>query len=860
MKDPDSSPSTEKYALSMHMAHAWFPCFMAEVYLTVEVFTLYTLTSTMIVYRNDKMVHRQPTSLLKVVKTLLHWTDTSEKESTDTRGNTGSHHDREVLYQHLVDHAGVGIATTDIRGRFTFVNEALCTMIGYSQEELLGQPFPTFLHPDDRKDILKIFWDAWKYPMRKPRIEFRVRHKAGHYVDLYSCPTLTLHKGEIIRFNAIILDISKRKRIEKKLKESEEKYRVLYEYAGDAVFTCDCYGNLIDINKIACEHLGLQKEELVGTSIIECGIIHIQDRDLFQSIIQQLIEGNPPIKHDIRFKLTNGTYALEEVTATGVYKEGMVIAITFICRDITQQQQLMNALRDSVEFSSGLLNNAPNPILVINADCSIRYVNPALESLTGYSFGHVVGTSSPFPWWTDHSPDAEQYMEEALEKGIYKVEKLFQKKNGNNFWVEVTTVPVYIEGELKYSIANWVDITDRKNMEHEIRTHAQELKKRVAKRTKEVKDSEKKFRHLIEYANDAIFIADTHGTIIEVNKKSCEFTGYTREELLSKKLIDFVKSSEREKNRKMFAQVEEGISTENFETTLIRKDGTAMTILLNMVMSEFSGERIIQGIARDITQRKIMEKERESYIKALEKLNEKLAEADKLKTQFLATMSHELRTPLNSIIGFTDIILAGMSGPISEEVREQLEIVSGSSKHLLNLINDILDLSRIESGKLELILTTFTLEDIIQEVVRIHSPMAKEKSLQLSYDLQPGLPSITNDKTRIKQILMNLVNNAIKYTHEGSVSLEARLSRNNQLVHITVRDTGIGISQENVKDIFQAFKQLDSGSTRRYEGAGLGLYLSKKLVDLLGGEISVESEKNKGSVFVVSFPVSYEKS
>jgi PAS domain S-box-containing protein len=451
-------------------------------------------------------------------------------------------------------------------------------------------------------------------------------------------------------------------------------------------------------------------------------------------------------------------------------------------------------------------------------------------------------------------------MKEALEEGISKVEKLFQKKNGDNFWVEVTTVPVHINGKLKYSISNWVDITDRKNMENKIRTYTQELEKRVAERTKEVRASEKKFRHLIEYANDAIFIADIHGNIIEVNKKSCEFTRYTRKEILSKKLIDFVHPSETEKNRKMFARVEQGESTENFETTLVRKDGTTMTILLNMVMSEFSGEQVIQGIARDITQRKIMEKERESYIMALEKLNEKLAEADKLKTQFLATMSHELRTPLNSIIGFTDIILAGMSGPISQEVREQLEIVSGSSKHLLNLINDILDLSRIESGRLELTVTTFTLEDIIQEVVKIHSPMAKEKSLQISYDIQPDLPPITNDKTRIKQILMNLVNNAIKYTQEGSVNLEAHLSRNNHLVLIMVKDTGIGISQENVKDIFQAFKQLDSGSTRRYEGAGLGLYLSKKLVDLLGGEISVKSEKHKGSVFTVSFPVTHGKS
>jgi PAS domain S-box-containing protein len=450
-----------------------------------------------------------------------------------------------------------------------------------------------------------------------------------------------------------------------------------------------------------------------------------------------------------------------------------------------------------------------------------------------------------------------KYLKEALDEGTSRLEKLYRKKNGDNFWVEVTAVPVHSAGELKYTIISWVDITDRKEMEDKIQTYTRDLENLVEKRTQEVMESERKYSHLIEYANDAIFIADRHGNIKDVNKKSSEFTGYSREELLSKRLIDFIPTSEIEINRKMFSQVEKGNSIENFETTIIREDGTTMTILLNMIMSEYSGEIVIQGIARDITQRKMLEKERESYINALEMLNYKLAEADKLKTQFLATMSHELRTPLNSIIGFTDIILAGMSGPISQEVKEQLEIVSSSSKHLLNLINDILDLSRIESGKLEILPTAFTLEEVLEEVIRIHSPMAKEKSLTLTCTIQENLPPITNDKTRIKQIIMNLVNNAIKYTHEGSVTLRGDLSRNNHLVLVSVTDTGIGIGKEDVKDIFQAFKQLDSSSTRRYEGAGLGLYLSKKLVDILGGDIRVESVQGKGSVFTVSFPVTY---
>lgn len=210
-------------------------------------------------------------------------------------------------------------------------------------------------------------------------------------------------------------------------------------------------------------------------------------------------------------------------------------------------------------------------------------------------------------------------------------------------------------------------------------------------------------------------------------------------------------------------------------------------------------------------------------------------------------MSHELRTPLNSIIGFTGILIQRLVGPLSDEQDKQLHMVYDSAKHLLELINDVLDISKIEAGQLTVSSERFNLKNAIDKVVQSARPLADKKGLALSADIASDLGEILSDQRRVEQILLNLLSNAIKFTEQGSVRVTAQLKEGRTM--ISVIDTGIGIKQEDMGILFNAFRQIETGLTRKYEGTGLGLSISKKLASLLGGDIEVESQWGKGSAF-----------
>ncbi len=385
--------------------------------------------------------------------------------------------------------------------------------------------------------------------------------------------------------------------------------------------------------------------------------------------------------------------------------------------------------------------------------------------------------------------------------------------------------------------------------------------------------SEEHYRSLFEGVPVGLYRTTPEGQITDANSAFVQMIGHPdRESLLAVDVTDLYVNPE---DRKQWqALMERQRLVRDFEVQVRRHDGTVMWAQSNTrsVRNDDGAVLYYEGSMEDITERKRTEEELNKHRDHLEELvtertkeletkaaelkdaNIRLQEADRLKSVFLASMSHELRTPLNSIIGFTGVILQGLSGEINEEQRKQLTMVRNSSHHLLSLISEILDIAKIEAGRVEPSLEEFELDLLVREVANSFAPVVSKKGLELEENVPKGI-TLFSDRRRVKQILMNFVGNAVKFTEEGNVKVTVRITDTE--VETSITDTGPGIKEENMHKLFQPFQQVDVSLTKKHEGTGLGLYLSQKLAHLLQGDVWAKSEFGKGSEFSFRIPLRF---
>lgn len=508
--------------------------------------------------------------------------------------------------------------------------------------------------------------------------------------------------------------------------------------------------------------------------------------------------------------------------------------------DISERRLIADRLAESERKYRELVELANSIILRWNSDGRITLLNDFGQKFFGYSSDeilgrHVIGTIVPPT--ESGGRDLRQLMEEicAAPETFEQNVNENMRRNGERVWIAWTNRIVRDpQGQVVEFLSIGTDITERTLAE-------------AARR-----ESEARYRKLFECAPDGIVIADPDSVYLDANASMCRMLGYEREELVGLHATDIVAPVEVTAIEPALHEIKTR-SEHHREWRFRRKDGTTFEA---EVIASLMPDGNLLGMVRDVSERKIAEAEREKRHRA--------EAADRIKSAFLATMSHELRTPLNSILGFTGIILQGLAGPLNPEQAKQLDMVRTSARHLLALVNDVLDISKIEAGQLEVARGPFDLRQSITKVLALVAPQAEAKHLALHVQLAPELGQAVSDERRFEQILLNLLSNGIKFTERGAVTLTADLITGNgepelpagtPVIRLRVSDTGMGIKPEDVTTLFQPFRQLDSGLSRKHEGTGLGLVICHRLAVLLGGSIRVESEWGVGSVFSVTLPV-----
>jgi PAS domain S-box-containing protein len=754
-----------------------------------------------------------------------------EIDTTEKRRFESELIEAEKKYRELFENAVIGAYRTTPDGKIIDVNPAFVKMFGAKDKFEILQMKASDLYADPRDR--EIFIRALEISDSISNFENRLKRLDGKEIIVREHVRAVKDPlGNVIFYEGMIEDITEQKKAEEKLKESEEKYRTLVEgsLAGTYIFQDGKFkfvsGQILSI-------FGFTPQEVLNTrKILE--IVHPEDRKKVIKLFISNLKGDIS-KSGFQFRIIkkNGEIAWVEVLNNLINYEGKP-ALLGTMLDITDRIKAEQRNR----IMSQLLLSLNDAVVLTDENGNILEVNDAFCRITGYSKDEVIGKNPRILKSGFH--DANFYKEmwdSILTKGYWKGEIINKKKNGEFYFalLSISSIKDEVHG-LTYYLGIQSDITERKKAEEQIRYQA----------------------NLLENVNDAIIAADLNYRITSWNKAAEKMYGYKAEEVIGKEISEVVKVEFPGLTREQVRQILQEKGFWQGEAIHYNRFGEKIYVSSSLsIIRDINGNPIgTVGINRDITEQKKAEEKLKLYAEQLEIANAQLQELNKLKSEFLANTSHELRTPLNSIIGFLNLIKEGLYES-KEEMMQFVDNALMSARHLLNIINDILDIAKIEAGKLELTIEDVEVSELLQEVWTLSHVQAEQKKLEYRM-IYPEKPIfIRGDRNRLKQILLNLIGNSIKFTHKGGITVKAEVFEEKGHCQFSVIDTGIGISKEKQAKLFQKFVQADGTTTRKYGGTGLGLAITKSLVEMMGGVIELFSEgEGKGTTVTFTIPLS----
>lgn len=547
-----------------------------------------------------------------------------------------------------------------------------------------------------------------------------------------------------------------------------------------------------------------------------------------------------------------GVLSVQSTHKEGVFHEDDLRLLTTIAANVStaiQNARLFDEIRSQKTFYEALIQTSPAAIVILDNQNMVTSWNPAAERVFGYTPSEAAGKFIiDLVSDAGSRPEAIAFSNQVIEgKAVHSFVQRC-RKDGSELDLELFAVPVFFEEKRAGTFAIYHDITELK--------HAQAA----------IQESQRQLADIIDFLPDATLVIDRSGKVIAWNRAIEEMTGIKAEEILKKGnyeyalpfygerrpiLIDLVLTPREEFEKEQYAKIKREGETLTGETFTPNLWSGARYLFATATPLHDSAGKIVGAIEtiRDITDRKLAEEE-------LQKAKAAAEQANQAKSAFLANMSHELRTPLNAITGFTRIVRRKSEGILPEKQIENLDKVLSSSDHLLNLINTVLDIAKIEAGRMDVLAANFRIGALIDLCYNTAQPLIRP-GVVLEKQVDETLSTIYSDQDKIRQVILNLLSNAAKFTHEGKIVISVTRDEERNL-HIAVSDTGIGISDEAITRIFSEFQQADNTTTRQYGGTGLGLTISRNLAHLLGGDLIVTSELGKGSTFTLVIPMEFK--
>jgi PAS domain S-box-containing protein len=661
------------------------------------------------------------------------------------------------------------------------------------------------------------------------------------FIDLNRSTPFT--EEDLQRIDVIARQITvaiSRRRAEHALRLSEEKYRSLVEASDALVIMLDSDAVVQYANEKAAGYGSMHPEETIGKKLHE--LLPAETANIYKERVQKVIAANRGIV--LETNPGNRWYRTSIQPVRDASGKGVLALIN--ATDITElknaQQELLD-LNRSLELRIqertaevvDLYDKAPTGYHSLDANGNLMMINQTELNWLGYSREELIGR--PF---TDFITPASRQTFQAnfptfKQRGwVRDLEFEVIRKDGSTFPILVGATAIYdADGNYMMSRSTVFDNTERRKAEQALR------------------ESEETYRALFEGANDAIFLLDLNSRFARVNPRCPELLGFERaDELIGRRANEFIDPSQIDDAGRRMERLLAGERIPPYERRFIRKDGKPIEteITLSLLKDAAGQPNLIQSVVRDITQRKKAEE-------TLRLANVEMERALRMKDEFLANMSHELRTPLNAVLGISESLAEQVAGPLNEKQLKYVQTITESGQHLLTLINDILDLAKINAGKVEMDMQKTDLASLAHSSLRMIREQAQKKNQEVILSVDESMAQAWADERRLKQILVNLLSNAVKFTPQGGrIGLEIQGDAADHILRFVVLDTGIGISKEDLSRLFQPFSQLDSGLTRGSQGTGLGLVLVSQMARLHGGSIHVESEPGKGSRFTLSIP------